>query len=398
MANIDAIIVADAYFWDTLSPLLAATRHDGTFIKPSTVPAMLVLIGVKKPGDVYIAVVPAQIALTGTAAECMGGVSSASGSIAAAASVSGVWRLRLIEPVPAAISLTGVAGGINLPLATPAAVITANAAVQALTLPIASSPGEIEVLGGCVAIWRLAGIIGAVPAAVVSLQTFTSGAKFMLHPAAAQVAIISGVSALRTRLLLVPVQIQVVPGVLTVKMFLIPASRQARYECRLSGNGLPVMVVPMSFFQSRQRAGEPSFSTVTIPGLEFLAGILARPSGTFTVIAKLMQGALVLQTETLFAAPMTAVCITGSVEHQEIILSGYRTAPVNTVPQTLTVSGVTYRSMENARITLRKPSPDLYLRPGDVVIYDGDSFTAGLITYTFSAVYGTSQEIQEAEG
>jgi hypothetical protein len=396
MANIDAIIVADAYFWNTLSPLLAATRHDGTFIKPAAMPAMLVLIGVKKPGDVNISVTPAQIVLTG-AAECMGGVSIVAGSIAAAASLSGVWRLRLIAPVPAAITLSGDAGGINLPLAAPAAVITAGAAVQSLTLPVPSPPGEIAALGGVVAIWRLAGIIGAVPAGAVSLQAAIIGAEFMMQPAAAQVAITGGVSALRTRLLLVPVQVQVAPGVLTVKMFLIPASRQARYECRLSGNGLPVMVVPMSSFTSRQRSGDPSFSEVTTPTLAQYFDICDRSGGRFSIYIVLIGAdKAILQRELLFESSLESISISTSDERQQVVISGYRTEQINLSPQTIPISGVSYRSMYMGKIRLRLYKPILYLRPGDTVIYDLDPIVAGLITYTMSAEFGTTVEISEA--
>lgn len=40
MADKEAIIVMGAGFWETISPLLPATRHDGTFTKPAAVPAI----------------------------------------------------------------------------------------------------------------------------------------------------------------------------------------------------------------------------------------------------------------------------------------------------------------------------------------------------------------------
>jgi hypothetical protein len=68
------------------------------------------------------------------------------------------------------------------------------------------------------------------------------------------------------------------------------------------------------------------------------------------------------------------------------MLSGNRPASENTGQQIIPIRGVSYRRLSNGEISLRSVVTDLYLKPGDTVIYDGDSFTARTITYSFSSV------------
>lgn len=169
-----------------------------------------------------------------------------------------------------------------------------------------------------------------------------------------------------------------------------------KYECILSGGGVAETVsVPMSAFNSRQRAGDPSYSEVTIPGMDYLEDILDRQTGTFTVAVLIVKSGVVLQREILFESEITSVSISGNTSDQQVMLSGYRTSDAASVPAVVPVSGVSYRSLDRGVTTLRKPEPDLYLRPGDTVQYAGDDFMVGLITFSYSAIYGSSMEIRE---
>jgi hypothetical protein len=165
------------------------------------------------------------------------------------------------------------------------------------------------------------------------------------------------------------------------------------FECVLSLGGQSDAVVPISSFTSRQRAGDPSYSEVIIPGLGAIDTVLARQTGTFTVSALIVKSGVTHQREILFACDISSVSITGNNRDQQIMLSGYRTSEAASVPAVIPVSGVTYRSLNKGITTLRKPEPDLYLKPGDTVQYDEDEFTAGLVTFSYSAMYGSSMEI-----
>jgi hypothetical protein len=132
---------------------------------------------------------------------------------------------------------------------------------------------------------------------------------------------------------------------------------------------------------------------VIIPGLGAIDTVLARQTGTFTVSALIVKSGVTHQREILFACDISSVSITGNNRDQQIMLSGYRTSEAASVPAVIPVSGVTYRSLNKGITTLRKPEPDLYLKPGDTVQYDEDEFTAGLVTFSYSAMYGSSMEI-----
>ena len=165
------------------------------------------------------------------------------------------------------------------------------------------------------------------------------------------------------------------------------------YECVLSADGYDNTIVPISSFTSRQRAGDPSYSEVIVPGLQYLTDVLDRQSGTFTVAVLMVKNGVTLQREVLFETEISAVNISGNDREQQMMISGYRTSEADNVPAVVPVSGINYRSTANGRVILRKPEPDLYLRPGDTLQYDGDEFTVELITFSHSVIYGSSMEI-----
>ena len=174
----------------------------------------------------------------------------------------------------------------------------------------------------------------------------------------------------------------------------ILAEAQRRYECVLTEGGKTPVVIPIAGFTSRQRAGEPSYSEVTIPGLDYLEQIMTRSLGSFTVSMLLVKDGITLQREILFESPIDRITITGNDTRQSIVLSGNRPAAPNTGKQVIPVSGVTYRSFSNGMTTLRTATPDIYLKPGDTVTYRNEVFVARTITYSFSSM-GSFMEIRE---
>jgi hypothetical protein len=175
------------------------------------------------------------------------------------------------------------------------------------------------------------------------------------------------------------------------------AGAQRRYECKLTADGQIPAVISMAGFTSRQRAGEPSYSEVTLPGLDCLKQIMNRSMGSFTVSMMLVKAGITLQREALFESPIDRITISGNDRKQNIVLSGNRPATENTGNQLIPLSGVTYRSFSNGMTTLRTAVPDIYLKPGDTVTYRNEAFVARTITYSFSSV-GSFMEVREAEG
>jgi len=290
-------------------------------------------------------------------------------------------------------------------------VITAQAGsmqvsggVDGITLIATGALGEITVSGSCVSAEVIAGItmIEAAPG-VVSIEGVAGVYGWIGIIAEPAVITLAG-SVLLVKAVVVltlpaaPIGDVSISGsaVITGPVAILHGSKRL-YECVLSLDGLSDVVVPISSFTSRQRAGDPSYSEVIIPGLAAINDVLDRQTGTFTVSVLLVKAGVTLQREILFETEISAVSITGNNRDQQIMLSGYRTSEAAGVPAVIPVSGVIYRSLSGGLITLRKPEADLYMRPGDTVQYDGDEFIVGLITLSYSAIFGSSMEIRESE-
>jgi hypothetical protein len=191
-----------------------------------------------------------------------------------------------------------------------------------------------------------------------------------------------------------PANIAVTGKIASAAGLAILAEAQRRYECKLTADGQIPVVIPIAGFTSRQRAGEPSYSEVTIPGLDCLEQVMNRSLGSFIVSMLLVKAGITLQREVLFESPIDRMTITGNDRKQNIVLSGNRPAASNTGQQVIPLSGVTYRSLANGMTTLRTATPDIYLKPGDTVIYRGETFAAQSITYSFTSL-GSFMEIRE---
>jgi hypothetical protein len=194
-----------------------------------------------------------------------------------------------------------------------------------------------------------------------------------------------------------PGTVKTAGSITTATVLAILTGAQRRYECKLTADGQIPVVIPMAGFTSRQRAGEPSYSEVSIPGLDCLGQIMNRSTGSFTVSMLLVINGIALQREVLFESPIDRMTITGNDRRQNIVLSGNRPAIPNTGQQVIPLSGVTYRGFANGMTTLRTATPDIYLKPGDTVTYRDDGFVARSITYSFSST-GSFMEVREAEG
>ena len=100
--------------------------------------------------------------------------------------------------------------------------------------------------------------------------------------------------------------------------------------------------------------------------------------------------------EDIFNAPIDKMTITGNQSLQHMVLSGTRPVEENPGPQTVPLRGIIYRRLSYGDLSLRSAVTDLYLKPGDTVTYDGDSFTARTITHSFSST-GSYMEVRESD-
>lgn len=166
------------------------------------------------------------------------------------------------------------------------------------------------------------------------------------------------------------------------------------YLCVVTGDedGMTDLVVPISSFQGRFRSGDPSFLSAVAPGLDYAEAINARANGDLIVYMVKTYANGYVHTAQLMAVDLENIDLDEGSTSQSITLSGHRAEAQS--PKAYTLRGPSYHSIRNGK-TRYRCVPDLYVRPGDTVTVNGETFVAGLITWTVGAGI-ESMEVSEA--
>jgi len=169
------------------------------------------------------------------------------------------------------------------------------------------------------------------------------------------------------------------------------------YRCRLTPAAGNELTLPISSFQGRFRTGTPSYLSVVVPGLDLSAAIAATmtdpenpPSLAVDIVKTHPNGNAI--TEVLMAVDVENAAIYEGGTSQTIVLTGHRTTTFTVKAVTLT--GASYRNV-NAGKTRYRCTPHLYLRPGDTVTVNGETFTADEISMAIS-VDSQTMEVAQA--
>jgi hypothetical protein len=166
-----------------------------------------------------------------------------------------------------------------------------------------------------------------------------------------------------------------------------------RYYFVLTGSadGLSDVTIPISSFQSRWKSGDPSFLSVVIPGVEYASQISARSNGDLVIRMAYAVSGVVQIAEEILRVDLENIRIDRGSQAKSIVLDGHRT--VDYESKNVSLSGASYRCLDKGKLRYRC-TPDIYLRPGDVVTVGDDTFTVGDITMAISADSET-MEVQE---
>jgi len=168
-----------------------------------------------------------------------------------------------------------------------------------------------------------------------------------------------------------------------------------RYFFTLTGmeDGLENVVIPIATIQTRIRNQEPTFLSVSIPGLEHADEISARSSGQMVIDMAYFVSGVEMHREEIVRANLETIDIHEGGTNGSVVLSGHKTIDWG-APKTVSLSGVTYRRTINGTTRLRTAIPDLYLKPGDQASYDEDTITVEQI----SIFVGPSMSSMEIAG
>ncbi|MDO9110270.1 MAG: hypothetical protein Q7U40_06410 [Desulfatirhabdiaceae bacterium] len=302
----------------------------------------------------------------------------------------------VLPAAPGEIAASGVCGDIKVVpgnISPDPGMVTAAGFVGGIRQIIPATVGQSDAAGVCGGVVNAAVVITAAPG-----QTTATGAtarlSSMISAPPAQMVCSADISGLLCALTAVPALGFVTGGVAGVKCFSLTSGVKRRYACRIECDGFADIIVPVSAFSSRQRRGYPSYSEITIPGLHRFAEVALRSEGYFVVSVILTKDGEDLLAADIFNTPIDKMTITGNQSFQHMVLSGTRPAEENKGPQTAPLKGVIYRRQSYGELSLRTKVTDLYLKPGDTVTYDGDSFIARTVTHTFSSA-GAFMEVRE---
>lgn len=187
------------------------------------------------------------------------------------------------------------------------------------------------------------------------------------------------------------------------------------YICRLYPKfGSAFLTLPMSSFQGRFKSGDPSYLSVVVPGLDFaqeISNLLnsvdrtsylaltnsgnVSPGGSLVVatpgivpifpelsvyiVKTFSDGNQIM--EQLMAVTLEKIDTYEGAINQSITLDGHRTKTYT--PKIVTLTGASYRNTTDGELRYRCAT-DLYLRPGDTVNINGETFTADDISIAIS--------------
>jgi hypothetical protein len=303
-----------------------------------------------------------------------------------------------LPSTPGLIASTGVCGDIEIIesgiITPPAGIVTAAGLLSGIRTELPSAVGRIDAAGMCGSV-ATASIVSPAPS-LISASGAVPWIGQKISPPAAQITCGADITGLLCVLTSTPAMGIVSGGIAGIQCVSVTTGVQRRFECRIQCLGFDDILVPVSAFQSRLHLGYPSYSEITIPGLQHFAAVSARHAGIFVVTAIIAKGNEILLREDIFNAPIDKMTITGNQSLQHMVLSGTRPAEENPTPQTAPLRGIVYRRLSYGKLSLRSAVTDLYLKPGDTVTYGGDRFTARTITHSFTPT-GAFMEVRESD-
>lgn len=194
------------------------------------------------------------------------------------------------------------------------------------------------------------------------------------------------------------VSILLLPGALTLSGLLsvnntaifIDHDYVTTYLCVLTGT--TDITIPISSFQGRFRSGDPSYLSCVVPGLDYADAITARSSGDLEIWMKKTYKDGNIITERLAVVDLEDIRIDEGTESQSISLEGHRTETYSA--KSINLVGANYKNITKGK-TRYRCQPNIFLRPGDTVTINGDTFVADVISYAIS-VASRTMEVAEA--
>ena len=147
-------------------------------------------------------------------------------------------------------------------------------------------------------------------------------------------------------------------------------------------DGVDDVIIPISSFQSRIKSGDPTFLSVVIPSAEYASYINNRPNGDLVIRMGYKDGDEILLTEIIAQVTFENIAIYEGATNKSITLDGHKTE--TWIPKEVDLTKASYMNLTDGKLRYRC-KPDLYLRPGDTVNINDDTFVVNSITFSVSS-------------
>jgi len=156
------------------------------------------------------------------------------------------------------------------------------------------------------------------------------------------------------------------------------------YRVTLSQSGLSDYVIPVSYWScNKQSIGINYFNCIVPDAYSHEAAIVARATGNLAISKGEVYADGSVNWATIMSVSLQQISV-GYGEADATITLGGNSQKLTTVPKTVALSGVSYRSETNGSVRLRA-EVDLFAEVGDTITYGTDSFVASSITYSVAA-------------
>lgn len=152
------------------------------------------------------------------------------------------------------------------------------------------------------------------------------------------------------------------------------------------------VTIPISSFSARMKSGDPTYLSVVIPNLDYALQVADRPNGDLVIKMAYEVGGVIQIAEEIVRVDLENIQTEEGGINQSIILDGHRT--ITHGAKSVNLSGGNYRKLHKGKLRYRC-EPHLYVRPGDTVSIEDDSFIADNISLSVSGSQA-SMEVAEA--
>lgn len=171
-----------------------------------------------------------------------------------------------------------------------------------------------------------------------------------------------------------------------------------RYYCYLSAPGYSTVRLPISRFTANSYLLTDSRASAIIPamidvdGVNYATLISDRLAGTMRIAKSFRVGGADAVVENVISLPVSNAFFSGASRDDSITITG--SGPLVFSPKHVAIDKITYKRQYENKTTIRIPTVDPFVKPGDFISHGGETWQAGQVS-SWANARAISTEIAE---